>query len=60
MVEGGGSVHDLPLYVVGLALLLQLPNIGAQSGAALSLSLFWKSSLCWYHLFLKVPPVRPV
>ena len=42
MVEGGGSVHDLPLYVVGLALLLQLPNIGAQSGAALSLSLFWK------------------
>ena len=39
MVEGGGSVHDLPLIVVGLALLLQLPNIGAQSGAALSLSI---------------------
>ena len=40
MVEGGGSVHDFPLYFIGLVLLLQLPDVGAQSGAVLSLSIF--------------------
>ena len=45
MVEGGGSVR--PLNVVGLALLLQLPNIGAQSGAALSPSIL-ENTPCGY------------
>ena len=40
MVEGGGSVHDFPLYIKGLALILQLPNISAQSSVVFILSFF--------------------
>ena len=29
---GGGSVHDVPLYTEGLALLLQVPDVGTQPG----------------------------
>ena len=32
-VVGGGSVHDFPLYTKGLALLLQIPDVGTQPGA---------------------------
>ena len=52
MVEGGGSVHDFPLYFIGLVLLLQLPDLGAQSGAVLSLS-FFKIFIVFVPPFLK-------
>ena len=54
MVEGGGSVHDIPLNFIGLALLLQLPNVGAQSGAVLSFSIF-KISIAFVLSFLECP-----